>query len=356
MSSKFDEAASTKLSSNVSPPVISLPSHGEVDSEKIDTLMRHYNSATSSTTSLRTTTTLPKYDASNHNTALSPDTYPAEAKELLLSNTSDTSSIHSAEPAYTLKPAFRADKIFQINAQGKKLLSFPAPSKELEITINELPAPSLDLVAKSAVTTRYKNIRPKRSSGSGTLWHRSPSGNHIPVAETTYRFGPGKPPVIKILSEAGKTLDEFELKGVSTFNRTIAFESKLFGKLQWEYYSSKERKEFVPAVGTTIDSVPYSVIVLQKIFGTGKDNRVIEIARLIRNEELRTVGTGRSCAGNGGRLELAYEGLGIDVEDESAKRNVEALVLASVLVMLKKEIDRMRTRQIAVMVAIAGSS
>lgn len=334
-------------------PNISLPPHGEVDGEKINNLLQRYNSATSSTASLQTTSTLPAYNTANDDNTLSPHSYPSEAKELLLTNASDTSSIRSAEPAYTLKPAFRADKIFQINAQGKRLLSFPAPAKELEISIDELPHSSTITNEKNTTgIERYRNIRPKRSSGNGTLWLDSSKGEHVKVAETTYRFGPGKPPAIKLFDDIGKVIDDFELKGTSTFNRTIAFESKLFGKLQWEYYSSKERKEFQPAVGTTIESVPYSIIALQKVFGEGKEKRVVELARFVRNEELRTQGTQRSCAGNGGRLEIAFEGFGADSESE--RRTIEALVISGVLLMLKKEIDRMRTRQIAVMVVIAG--
>lgn len=63
---------------------------------------------------------------------------------------------------------------------------------------------------------------------------------------------------------------------------------------------------------------------------TLQDKRV---AALIRNDETRTPGSKSCYAGNGGKLILG--------EDVGAKDGLsEALVLASCLLMLKKEIDR----------------
>lgn len=65
------------------------------------------------------------------------------------------------------------------------------------------------------------------------------------------------------------------------------------------------------------------------------------IAALIRNEETRTPGTTYLSAGNGGELLL-----GPDVNDKDGLG--EDLVVATCLLMLKKEIDRRRMVQIMV--------
>ena len=65
-----------------------------------------------------------------------------------------------------------------------------------------------------------------------------------------------------------------------------------------------------------------------------------KVAELVRNDETRTEGTGKGYAGNGGELML---GGGVD----------EAVAVATVCVMLKREIDRRRVVQM-IMGATAG--
>ena len=61
-----------------------------------------------------------------------------------------------------------------------------------------------------------------------------------------------------------------------------------------------------------------------------------KMAELVRNDETRTAGTGKAHAGNGGVLML---GSGVD----------EAVAVATVCVMLKREIDRRRLVQMMIM-------
>lgn len=68
------------------------------------------------------------------------------------------------------------------------------------------------------------------------------------------------------------------------------------------------------------------------------------LAALVRTEDTRTPGTKKSDAGNGGLLVLD--------EQATAFMNEET-IMATCLIMLKKEIDRQRMIQIAI---IAGAS
>lgn len=61
------------------------------------------------------------------------------------------------------------------------------------------------------------------------------------------------------------------------------------------------------------------------------------IAKLGRSEGLRTPGTSRSMAGNGGRLMLDLRAF-----DEKARKRVQLLVVTTVLVTFKKEAVRRR--------------
>lgn len=129
--------------------------------------------------------------------------------------------------------------------------------------------------------------------------------------------------------------DVFHMVGKSLLTRAVCFESKRWGKFEWRYCGKKERG----TVGEKINNV----LVLEKIV----DEKRVRVAQLIRSEETRTPGTKSSYAGNGGRLEMCVggeEGLLVD----------EVTVVATCLVMMKKEIDRLRTVQIMVMSGAAG--
>lgn len=322
--------------------------------------LRRLNSATSSTTSLKDSDTLPAY---NSTTSLLPSAYPNDHKLSL--DGSDSSSILDIKSLAT-RP-FHISKSFQINALGKKLVSLPLASGELETSIDELGVEGQPL----GTFERYRSIRPERKKGNCTLFlndNVSADVSRTPVTETTYRFGLGKPPVIKCFGlgaeTRGEIVDEFELNGLSTFTRTVVFESKRFGKLQWRYASKKEKRAWKEEGGATssIKSNPTNLLVLEKVIKEGDrwkgtEREVVEVARMVRNEECRAKGTSGSDEGNGGRLEIDFEalligGIGGATElmewaGDQGKREIEALVTATVLVMLKKEIDRLRALQIA---------
>lgn len=95
----------------------------------------------------------------------------------------------------------------------------------------------------------------------------------------------------------------------------------------WRYVRSKE------AEGT--------LLVLEKKDGSSS-GPVRRIAQLVRNEHTRPAGTSGCAAGNGGEL-VFVQGAELELD--------EALIIATCILMLKKEVDRRRAIQIA---AIAG--
>lgn len=183
----------------------------------------------------------------------------------------------------------------------------------------------------------------------------------VQVASTTYTWGPGRNPVIRvgkmsplIEDEDGDVMegqddedvDEFEMQGKSLLTRTITFTSSKWGTFEWRYAGRRERALADPSGKKSI----HNLLVLEKVMGKGDKEQRVKVAHLIRSEDTRTPGTRRSCAGNGGRLELCLSGSGMEegilIDDRT--------VVVTVLVMLKKEIDRLRAMQIAAMSAGGG--
>ncbi|KAI9925282.1 hypothetical protein MW887_006209 [Aspergillus wentii] len=175
----------------------------------------------------------------------------------------------------------------------------------------------------------YTSTRDKRCSGNAILSHPKQGD----IIQTEYFFGPGRDPVIRVLqTEQGPF--EVTVKG-KWASRTRQFEMRDGECFEWSYASEKTGGKRV------------NLIVLRRVDGDGeKDREGRIIAQLVRSEEKRTAGTSRSRAGNGGELLVSEEGI----------RDVgEGLIIATCLSMLKREIDRRRAVQAAVIAGGAGS-
>jgi hypothetical protein len=226
--------------------------------------------------------------------------------------------------------SFAPSSTLQIQATGKHPCSFPLPSKELTISIFSL------------TTGRpvYLSLRVTRRSGNCRLV-LADDENEVSVATTTYWFGPGRSPVIRILNGgaagAAERGDEFELKSKNLVTRTVCFESRRYGAFEWRYAGKQARA----AAGLADVN---NLLVLEKI-ELGTRTRV---AQLVRSDSTRTAGTRPSAAGNGGKLEMCLVG---ENGDEWID---EVTVVTSCLVMLKKEVDRLRTVQIMIMAGAGG--
>lgn len=138
-------------------------------------------------------------------------------------------------------------------------------------------------------------------------------------------------------NEDPEEVDKFELKSKNLVTRTVCFESHRYGDFEWRYMGKKER-----AAAGLADA--NNLLVLEKLV---MGNR-IRVAQLVRSDRTRTAGTRPSAAGNGGKLEMCLIGENGDVLLD------EVTVVSSCLVMLKKEIDRLRTVQIMVMAGAGG--
>lgn len=228
-----------------------------------------------------------------------------------------------------LAPSFSTEKkssntFLNVNAYGKSWNDYSTRGKELEISITD-----------PSNVEKFRNIRPDPKWSSCILYLNNQNGQQSRVAETTYRVGPGRPPVIKLydsFSSSESPVEEMTISCKNMFSRTTLFESTRFGKFAWRYASKGSCSSLMK--GT-------SDIILEQLVGArGQDAGGREVARLVRNKETRPAGT-RWCEGNGGRLELGA------VIAEGGD-DLEGLVVATCLLMLKKELDRLLNNQVVV--------
>lgn len=233
-----------------------------------------------------------------------------EKGELIVS---DTVSIASDTTAGVTESAFTPLKSLHVHAKGIGIISqASAPPEELITTITN-PDGSL----------AYTSSRARRCSGSCTL--SDEKGKN--VVRTEYFFGPNRDPILKKLYEENDKTYEINTlsKWTSRNHRFLPPDGHMF---EWRY---KKGKGF----GTNGSK------------GTALLLRVGEkcIAMLVRNDETRTLGTKSYSAGNGGELLLG--------EDADGRAGItEDLIVATCLLMLKKETDRRRTVQCMVLAAL----
>jgi len=226
----------------------------------------------------------------------------SEKKELI---NAETTSITSETTLGATSLSFTPAKTLLISTRGSPVLRLPTPLRELEIPIYN-PDNSI----------AYLSTRAKRSSGNCVL--TDAEGKEL--VATTYFFGPGKDPVLHLSDGVdGKN----EIKTISRWtSRSQKFVLPDGRTFQWDY-----KRE----VGFGAQGKKGTALVLTV---EGK-----KIAALIRNDETRTPGSKSCSAGNGGELVLS---------EEVGKKNglSEHIVIATCLLMLKKEVDRRRTVQI----------
>lgn len=327
------------------------------------------------------TLTLPPYTTSN---SLSKPTDP-----FLSATSSAASSVRSSSVYSDAATNFIPTSRLHIESLGKKRISLPLSSNELEIAIlaceNEIQTEAgyANNVDVGADGTKYVSIRPERKSGSCFLI-RGGDASETPIASTTYFFGPGRNPKIWIGDASTASLPKytpdptatstnheidtstgttFEMVSKKLLSRTVRFETASHGTFEWRYASKAERKALS-------NPPPNNLLLLERVSlaktssssskkeskSKSKEERVL-VARLVRGEDTRTRGSSSCSAGNGGLLEmcLASAGAGADEKREQVVIIDEVTVLVTCMVMLKKEIDRLRTIQIAVIAGAVSS-
>lgn len=131
-----------------------------------------------------------------------------------------------------------------------------------------------------------------------------------------------------------------EVKPRSIVSRDQVFDTSL-GKFEWRYGTAEEHAACDADSLLVMEGVDR--VALQSYGRESKSG--VPVARFIRNDRLRTPGSKRYSGGNGGRLLMDLR-LWDDDKDVSA-RGVEAFVVASCILMLKKEADRFINNSIA---------
>ncbi|RVX73226.1 hypothetical protein B0A52_02354 [Exophiala mesophila] len=229
-------------------------------------------------------------------------------------------STDSTTPTLVGGSSFKPGATLDIAARGIGTFRFPLPSSELEI-----------LVYHSDGTLAYTSTRAKRSSGNSVLSHAK-LGDLI---STTYKFGPNREPVLRLMQSPGHEYgeeDEVKVKGRWT-SRATSFSTPDGRTFDWSYAKSKD------ANGKRVN-----LIALRESSGSEEPEGKI-LAQLVRGQDSRTPGSSRCTAGNGGQL----------IFDQDATSIVdESLIVATCLMMLKKEIDRRRATQMAIIMGAAS--
>lgn len=197
----------------------------------------------------------------------------------------------------------------------------------------------------------YVSVRLKRNSNSCALVRVS---DETTLISTIYRWGPGRHPRMRILDPESKVSVEdaikndnvrgelIEVKSHSMVSRAQVFDTSL-GKFEWRYGTREEQ------AACDADSL----LVMERIDtvslpGGGQSKSCSCVAQLVRNDQFRTPGTQKYSGGNGGRL---FIDLRMWSEDKHASpERVEAFVVASCLLMLKREADRFIDNHLALVV------
>lgn len=180
----------------------------------------------------------------------------------------------------------------------------------------------------------------RREKGLGNFWiHDAEDETQTAVARAVFKFGPTTDPRVRIGKNTEEQMDsgdveEFEIKTM-WLSRTTEFRWK--GRTYWwRYGDKKERMVVMKEAGEDV----HDLFLLEEIDRDAKGKPVRTLGQFIRGGESRTPGTKKSHAGNGGRLEVA-------IDDEEVGMITELVIITTLLVMLKREIDRLRFGQIA---------
>ncbi|KIW12799.1 hypothetical protein PV08_07986 [Exophiala spinifera] len=216
----------------------------------------------------------------------------------------------SSYESITVQP----ERTLYIAAKGIGLLRLPTPSPDLEIPIYYNDG-----------TLAYQSIRGKSCSGNSVLRHPTLGD----LVSTTYFFGPNREPIITVLQDPDQrpcAKGTLEIHGKWT-SRAVTFSMPDGCLYEWSYAQKRDsQRKKVNLLTLSVKESPRH--------NDGTAGTVI--AQLMRSDEVRTPGSSRCSAGNGGQLVL----------DKDADRYLdESLIVATCIMMLKKEIDRRRFAQ-----------
>ena len=265
----------------------------------------------------------------------------------------ETASAKSSTSPKTA-PGFYPSSHLQIETAGIGMIRIPVlPPRSDPVLIRAVSHDGL------MGPVAYKSIQSSRTSGSCVMVNGE---TDFPLCTTTYAPGPIRSPKLRLIQnvneaivtprEAGKFMkikaphdaEIVSVAGDRANSRSCSVRTSL-GHFRWRYGNREEKRE---AQG------PIMVFerIREKTLPNGKKQETRKrIGQLLRSEALRTAGSGRMAAGNGGRLMLD---LNEWADRKEELRSVEVLAVTSCLVMLRKEMNQRRLRQAAVMATTAA--
>lgn len=210
---------------------------------------------------------------------------------------------------------------------------------------------NISVFRSGSAHAEYVSVRLKKNSNSCALVRVS---DETTLISTIYRWGPGRHPRMRILDpESNISVEDaikndsvrgelIEVKSHSIVSRAQVLDTSL-GKFEWRYGTREEQ------AACDADSL----LVMERIdrvslTAGGQSKSGTRIAQLVRNDQFRTPGTQKYSGGNGGRL---FIDLRMWSEDKhTSPELVEAFVVASCLLMLKREADRFIDNHLALVV------
>lgn len=248
------------------------------------------------------------------------------------------SQIHYISTSYM--DSFLATSVLQVQAIGYDV-NQALTGKTLEnISVYRMPSGE----------AAYVSFRIKRKSNSCALVRASDRHRNT-VISTIYRFGPGRHPKMRIMPPNTSVSVERAIKDDNVQGELINVKSKSiishsqifdtsFGKFEWRYGSKEELRTY------NADSLLVMEWVDHVALTNGRKTKSRAcIAQFIRNEMFRTPGSKKDSGGNGGRLMIDLH-LWED-DKHSGTHDVEPFVVASCILMLKREADRFIDNNIA---------
>jgi hypothetical protein len=320
-----------------------------------------------------------------------------------------------APSPYESRAEFKPTHTLHIHAHGMPIIRLPLPSSELVTPVYDsegnicYASKRMKACSSSAVLYAVDKATGHETAKVETTYFFGPGKSRRPLVKI-FEGDEGRPATEVVMqssetekgskemnvsvqnvetmstlsSPAGASATEGEGFRISSACRTRACTFELptvEGSFEWRHERTKlpsgEKAKILALYWNppTYPSEPSSSDKSEKK-GKGRSPEPIRIAQLVRSESTRTPGTYRSYAGNGGVLELSAWIRGSNREQPSSptisdvvdqklhiqpgslqeiKMIDESAVVATCMVMLKKEMDRRRALQFAVIVGAAGS-
>ncbi|KAH8177969.1 hypothetical protein LIA77_03051 [Sarocladium implicatum] len=257
-------------------------------------------------------------------------------------------------------PGFHPTRSFHIETAGHPLIALPFPPKPVPIPVYALSGTG------QVEEMVYKSMRDVATHSNSCVLVRA--DDNSPACVTTYRFGPGRTPKLLLLptqtpvsfpstvvtsedvaqalkAEPPSSVEPIQITSDGYHTRSQTMRTSL-GTFRWRYATRTERRE------ADADSLLVLEHITSVSLADGKktEERRRRVAQLVRSDETRTEGSTKRTAGNGGRLDVDL-GEWMREGRKGEGDEVERLVVASCLIMLKKEVDRRRLHQAIVLMA-----